>query len=109
MPVIHVETLIHALPEVCFDLARDVEPHMTSVAGTDERAVAGVTTGLLGLGDWVTWEATHFGVRQRLTAAITAYDRPRFFVDEMMEGIFARCRHLKEVAERTDRPAREPG
>jgi ligand-binding SRPBCC domain-containing protein len=94
MPVIHVETLIHAPPEVCFDLARDVETHMTSVAASDERAVAGKTSGCMELGDWVTWEATHFGVRQCLTAVITAYERPHYFEDEMKEGVFARFRHI---------------
>ncbi len=93
MPIIQLETLIQAPPAVCFDLSRDVEAHLASVAGSDERAVAGVTTGRMELGDWVTWEATHFGVRQRLTAVITAYHRPYAFVDEMHEGIFARFRH----------------
>src|SRR2546430_13616299 len=36
-----------------------------------------VTSGLLGPGDVVTWEARHFGVRQRLTVKITAFDRPQ--------------------------------
>lgn len=93
MPVIHVETLIQAPPERCFDLARDVDLHTASVAMTGERAVAGVTSGLMGLGDWVTWEATHFGLRQRLTAVITSFERPFAFVDEMQAGIFARFRH----------------
>jgi len=93
MPVIHVETRIHAPPEVCFDLARDVETHMTSVAVTNERAVAGKTSGLMERGDWVTWEASHFGVRQCLTAVITELHRPYYFVDEMTQGIFARFRH----------------
>jgi ligand-binding SRPBCC domain-containing protein len=41
----------------------------------------------------VTWEATHFGVRQRLTSRITAFDPPHRFVDEMVRGAFARFRH----------------
>lgn len=94
MPVIRLETIIHAPPEVCFDLALDVEVHTASVAASGERAVAGVITGRMALGDWVTWEATHFGVRQRLTAVITECDRPRCFVDEMREGAFERFRHF---------------
>lgn len=58
-----------------------------------EQAVDGRTTGLIELGETVTWEATHFGVRQRLTSEITEYDRPRFFVDEMVEGAFKYMRH----------------
>jgi len=41
----------------------------------------------------VTWEATHFGVRQRLTSRITEFDPPRRFVDEMVRGAFRRFRH----------------
>ncbi len=50
-------------------------------------------TGLLELGDEVTWEATHFGVRQRLTSRITRFDRPIYFRDSMVRGAFARFQH----------------
>lgn len=96
MPVIRLETFIQAPPEACFDLARNVEAHIASTGRTEERAVGGVTTGLLGLGDEVTWEAVHFGVRQRLTSRITRFDRPRMFVDEMVRGAFASFEHLHE-------------
>lgn len=41
----------------------------------------------------MTWEATHFGVRQRLTSHITAFDRPRHFRDSMVAGAFRRFDH----------------
>lgn len=93
MPFIRLETLIAAPVELCFDLARDLDVHMASTGLTNERAVAGVTSGMVKLGDEVTWEATHLGVRQRLTSRITAYDRPRMFVDEMLRGAFKRWHH----------------
>jgi len=93
MPVIIMRTRVAAPPARCFDLARDVELHQRSTAASRERAVAGVTAGLLGAGDEVTWEATHFGVRQRLTSRITEFDPPNRFVDEMVRGAFARFRH----------------
>lgn len=93
MPVIVLRTRVAAPPSRCFDLARDVELHQRSTAASRERAVAGVTAGLLGAGDEVTWEATHFGVRQRLTSRITEFDPPNRFVDEMVRGAFARFRH----------------
>src|SRR4051812_20897417 len=96
MPIIRLETQIHAVPERCFDLARDVDAHVGSTAGTHERAVAGVTSGLMGLGDSVTWEAVHFGVRQRLTSRITRLERPNLFVDEMVEGAFHSFEHTHE-------------
>ncbi len=93
MPVIVLRTRVAAPPSRCFDLAREVELHQRSTADSRERAVAGVTSGLLGPGDEVTWEATHFGVRQRLSSRITEFDPPRRFVDEMVRGAFRRFRH----------------
>lgn len=83
-----VETIIAAPAERCFDAARDVTLHTESLSHTGERAVAGRTSGLLELGESVTWEARHLGVRQRFTARITAFDRPRHFRDEMVRGVF---------------------
>jgi ligand-binding SRPBCC domain-containing protein len=96
MPVIRLETLIEAPPERCFDLARDVDVHASSTARTRERAVAGVRSGLLGPGDTVTWEAVHFGLRQRLTARITRFEPPHLFEDEMVRGAFHSFTHRHE-------------
>ena len=90
MPKIHLETYVAAPVELCFDLNLNVQMHEAAGHG---RAVAGVTQGQLRLGDTVTWEAVHFGVRQRLTSKIVACERPDMFVDEMQQGTFARWRH----------------
>lgn len=78
---------------MCFDLARDIDVHMKSAAGTKERAIAGVTAGLIGPGEEVTWEATHFGLTLKLTSRITAFDRPNHFRDSQVRGPFARFDH----------------
>lgn len=88
MPTITIETFVNASPERCFDAARDLDLHVSSMAHTGERAVGGRTTGMIELGEEVTWEARHFGVRQRFTSRITAYDRPRHFQDSMVKGAF---------------------
>ena len=93
MPVVTVTTKILAPIELCFDLARSIDLHVQSTKQTGERAVGGVTTGLIGLNEEVTWEATHFGVRQRLTSRVTSYDRPRHFRDSMVSGVFTRFDH----------------
>lgn len=80
--------------ETCFDLARDIGLHCRTAAGTQERAVAGVTTGLIGLGEEVTFEGVHFGIRQRLTARITSFERPHYFEDTMLRGAFQALRHI---------------
>ena len=96
MPLIRLETSIAAPPQRCFDLARDVDIHQRSTARSRESAVGGVTAGKLGPGDTVTWEATHFGMRLRLTSRITEFEPPHRFVDEMIRGPFARLRHVHE-------------
>lgn len=93
MSIIRVEIHINAPPGACFDLARSVDAHVESAHTTGEKAVGGVTSGLLSLGDEVTWRARHFGVTQDLTSRITAFDRPRHFRDEMVRGAFRRLVH----------------
>jgi ligand-binding SRPBCC domain-containing protein len=93
MALIELETAVAAPPERCFDLSRSVDLHLDAAASTRERAIAGVTSGLLKLGDTVTWEARHFGLRQRLSVRVTQYDRPRSFRDEQIAGPFAALRH----------------
>jgi len=93
MALIRIQIDIAAPPAVCFDLARSVDAHVDSTRATGERAVAGVTSGLLNLGDEVTFRAKHFGVTQDLTSRITAFDRPAHFRDEMVRGAFRRLVH----------------
>ena len=93
MPTIEIVTRIAATPERCFDLSRSIDLHQHSLESSSERAVAGVTAGLIGMGESVTWEARHFGVRQRLTSRITVFDRPHHFRDSMVAGAFARFDH----------------
>lgn len=93
MPVIELTTEIHAPIDRTFDLARSVELHIDSTAQTGERAVAGVTSGSMALGDEVTWRARHFGVWQHLTSRITKFERPFHFRDSMVRGAFHRFDH----------------
>jgi len=93
MPRIELVTHIAAPCERCFDLARSVEVHIRSTASTGERAIAGRTSGLVELGDEVTWQARHFGFQQTLTSRITAFDRPRHFRDSMVRGAFKHFDH----------------
>jgi len=96
VPTIRLETYIGASPERCFDLSLSVDLHRHSVPHTHERPVAGVTSGAMKLGDTVTWEAVHFGIKQHLTSHITAYERPHRFTDEMIRGAFQEMVHLHE-------------
>jgi ligand-binding SRPBCC domain-containing protein len=88
MPIIELRTEIQGDIETCFDLARSIDFHKISTAKTNEKAIAGRTSGLINLDESVTWQATHFGVRQKLTSKITAFKRPFYFRDEQLNGIF---------------------
>ena len=88
MPVITIVTGVRASPERCFDASRDLDLHLESMGHTGERAVGGKTSGLIELGEQVTWEGRHFGIRQRFTSRITAFDGPRYFQDSMIKGAF---------------------
>ncbi|WP_409292715.1 SRPBCC family protein [Peribacillus sp. SCS-37] len=99
MPVITYEIYIDAPITVCFDLARDIDVHMETTSKTNEKAIAGVTTGKVEKGDTVTWSATHLGVRQRLTAKITEMEKPYRFTDEMVKGAFHSFVHTHEFME----------
>jgi ligand-binding SRPBCC domain-containing protein len=96
MPTIKVDTKIQAPIELCFDLARDVGVHCATTSRTRERVVGGKATGLLELGDQVTFEAVHFGFRQRLCSKIVEYDRPHRFTDRMITGTFKSLEHEHE-------------
>ena len=74
MPVIYLETEINAPAERCFDLIRDIRIHTETTMETGEKAVAGVTDGMIGLGQTVTFEGTHFGMRQRLTVKVVEFE-----------------------------------
>jgi len=93
--VAHIElrTEIAASIEKVFDLSRSIDAHLGSMGKSRERAVGGVTSGLIGPGQQVTWKATHFGVPFTMTSEIVSMDRPTAFVDEQTRGPFRTFRH----------------
>jgi ligand-binding SRPBCC domain-containing protein len=93
MARILLTTHIRAPAELCFDLSLSIDLHVDSTAGTGERAIGGVTSGLIGLGERVTWRARHFGIAFEMTSEITEVRRPRFFQDRRVAGPFAAFEH----------------
>jgi ligand-binding SRPBCC domain-containing protein len=90
---IELSTRIAAPIERVFDLARSIDLHMASTDWTAERAIAGVTHGLIGAGQEVTWRGRHFGIMVRHTSLITIYERPTHFQDVMVRGMFKSFQH----------------
>lgn len=93
MICIELTTLIQAPISIVFDAARNICLHTATQKERGERAVGGVTKGLIGLGEEVEWEASHFGFRQRLRVRITALDAPHYFQDQMITGAFREFSH----------------
>lgn len=88
MPTIKLKTTINVPIERVFDLSRCITLHEKSMSKHKEKAIGGITEGLINLGESVTWEATHFGIKQKLTSKITEFDRPNHFQDTMTKGAF---------------------
>jgi len=93
MPIIKIEMKIDAPIQRVFDLARCIDLHTVSMSNSKEKAVAGKTKGLINKDETVTWEAIHFGIKQKLTSKITIFERPHRFRDSMVKGTFERFDH----------------
>jgi ligand-binding SRPBCC domain-containing protein len=86
-------THINAPVENVFDIARNIDVHVESTKHTGEQAIAGRTSGLIELGETVTWRAKHFGIWQNLTSKITEMEYPNYFTDIQVEGTFKSFTH----------------
>lgn len=93
MPTIYLSTKINARIELVFDLARSIDLHILSLAHTNEKAIAGRTSGLVEKGETVTWEARHLGITQQLTSLITDVEPHHYFADELVKGAFKHFKH----------------
>lgn len=76
-----------------FDISLDIDAHVDSMSQSRERAIGGVVSGRIGIGQTVTWRARHFGIWFTMTSKITTLDRPRRFVDEQVSGPFKTFAH----------------
>ncbi|MEO7212434.1 SRPBCC family protein [Mucilaginibacter sp.] len=96
MAIIKLTTKIKAPAAVCFDLSRSIDLHVNSMEHTHEKAIAGKTSGLIGLNDWVTWQANHFGLKLNMTIRISEFAANDYFIDEIEKGPFKMMRHLHQ-------------
>ncbi|MDQ3049102.1 MAG: SRPBCC family protein [Bacteroidota bacterium] len=87
----------------CFDLARSIDVHMASTGSTNEKAIAGVITGLICKGETVTWKAKHLGFYHKLTTLITEMEASQSFTDEQQKGPFKKIHHRHFFEFKNDR------
>ncbi|RXK61010.1 cell division protein [Lacibacter luteus] len=100
MPSIHLTTFIAAPIERVFDLSRHIGLHKISQQHNNEEAIAGVTSGLINQGEWVTWKAKHLFKTRIMTVKITEMKSPGYFEGVMEKGDFVSYthkHHFKEV------------
>jgi ligand-binding SRPBCC domain-containing protein len=93
MTTIELKVEIKATRDVCFDLSRSIDVHQLTTKHTNEKAVGGVTRGLIDEGEWVKWQATHFMIPQTMTVQIKEMKPFRYFIDEMIQGPFKWMKH----------------
>jgi len=93
MTIIELQTEIKAPIELVFDLSRNIDFHTLSASQTQETAIEGTLTGLIGPGETVTWRGKHFGLFLKHTSKIISFERPTAFTDVMIKGYFTYFAH----------------
>lgn len=104
MTTISLSTKIKAPIQTVFDASRNIDIHQLSASKSNEKAIAGVTFGLIHLNETVTWRGNHFGFYLTHKSRITAMNLYDYFADEMEEGKFKTFKHehfFKETDEFT--------
>jgi ligand-binding SRPBCC domain-containing protein len=98
METIRLTTWMDAPMERCFKLATSIDLHLASATETQEKAIGGVTSGLIGEGETVQWQAKHFGRLRTHTSRIDGWRPYTYFRDVMVEGSFVRFEHEHHFA-----------
>ncbi|MFH6998950.1 SRPBCC family protein [Flavobacterium sp. FlaQc-57] len=93
MTTITLTTKIKAPKQIVFDASRNIDIHQQSASPSNEKAIAGITSGLINFNETVTWRGKHFGFYLTHKSRMTAMDLYDYFVDEMEEGNFKSFKH----------------
>jgi ligand-binding SRPBCC domain-containing protein len=101
MEMIRLATWIDAPVERCFLLSLSIDLHVASAHGSQEKAIDGVTSGLISEGETVTFHARHFGWR-RHTSRVEVLRPYSHFRDVMVAGSFRYFEHDHHFAPMDD-------
>ncbi|WP_084038118.1 SRPBCC family protein [Demequina sp. NBRC 110053] len=86
--------------DALFEASLDIDAHVASLAHSGEKAIAGVTSGQISLGESVTWRARHCGVWFTMTSQVTEVEAPVRFVDQQVAGPFKAFIHEHSFEQR---------
>ena len=100
MTTINLITKINAPKKIVFDLSRNIDVHQNSASKTNEKAISGITSGLINYNETVTWRGKHFRFYLTHKSRMTAMDFYDYFVDEMEEGKFKSFKHEHSFVEK---------
>lgn len=93
MTQIKTSTTINAAIETVFNNCRNIDIHQYSASKTNEKAIAGKTSGLINKNETVTWKGKHFGIYIKHQSIISEMEFPNYFVDEQAKGHFKSFKH----------------
>lgn len=93
MPLIKLTTFVQAPLERVFDLSRSIDLHKFSMSRFNEKPIGGRLSGLIEVGESVTWQAKHLLKVRTLGVKVTAMKAPHSFVDEGVTGDFTALKH----------------
>ncbi|SEP97516.1 SRPBCC family protein [Flavobacterium urocaniciphilum] len=93
MTTIKTITIYNAPIEKVFNVNRDIDIHQQSATQTNEKAIAGTTSGLINKNETVTWKGKHFGVYITHQSIISEMIFPTYFIDEQLKGHFKSFKH----------------
>jgi ligand-binding SRPBCC domain-containing protein len=102
MNTIRLTTWIDAPVERCFLLSLSVDLHVASAQTSKEKAVDGITTGLISEGETVTFQGRHFGKRINHISRVEVMRPYSYFRDAMVSGVFRRFEHEHHFAAMDD-------
>jgi ligand-binding SRPBCC domain-containing protein len=102
MDTIRLATWIDAPVERCFLLSLSIDLHIASARDSAETAIDGVTTGLIGEGESVTFRGRHFGRLLLHTSRIDVLRPHSYFRDVMVSGSFQHFEHDHHFAPMDD-------
>jgi ligand-binding SRPBCC domain-containing protein len=101
MKTLRLATWIDAPVERCFLLSLSIDLHVDSTHKSGEKAIDGVTSGLISEGETVTFQARHFGWR-RHTSRVEVLRPYSHFRDVMVAGSFRHFEHDHHFAAMDD-------
>ncbi|RFM30265.1 SRPBCC family protein [Deminuibacter soli] len=104
MPVIHLTTIVHAPVDRVFDLSRNIALQRKSLQGQRETIINGKTSGLLQMGEEITWQTKRLGKAWTLRLQTARLEMHSFFEEIMLNGDFSKLshqRHFKSMANGT--------